>query len=227
MISKTRKIVDSFLLVIVAISALFVGQCYLTVQDSKDCNVLLEYNKKVVTIFGKSEVEAMGSGVLISSDGWILTAGHCLRDSYNLRVTLPDGQSYKVDEYLVPKDPNVDFGLIKLPINVNKFRPLSDSNNVSGWIYAIGTSNGVWDAEFHYGTVYNPNFKRRAFNDCQYILAKMVVQHGCSGGGVYKYGRLIGIVVIIPDNGGTLIVPSSVVKSLRDTCETKKVVWKE
>jgi serine protease Do len=223
MISRTRRIIDGLLLIVVMFVILFMGNCYLIVKDSKDCNVLLEYKRTVVTVFGEVGAEAMGSGVLISKDGWVLTAGHCVRDVNDLRVTLSNGESYEVSEYLVPEDSNVDFGLIKLPIVVKNFRPLGNSNGVSGWIYNIGNAGGIWEGKFTFGNVYKSNLKRRFLGNTQFILSEMQIQHGCSGGGVYKYSRLIGIVSMKAGESGCLIVPSNVIKKLRNSCKPHKI----
>lgn len=233
--SKPRKIIDSVLfdiylfniifpVVVVLIIALFIGHCYRIINYSRDCNVVLEYVQDIETIFGdKIRAECVGSGVLISDDGWLVTAGHCLRDVNNLRVTLSNGESFDVTECYLPADANVDFGLIRLPVNVTKFRPLSDSNDVSGLVYNIGNSLGYWDSKFTIGQAYNPNFKRRALKDVKWILAWLPIQPGCSGGGVYKYDRLIGVASRKPTDYGCLIVPSNVISELKESCTVHKV----
>lgn len=223
MISRTRKIVDSLLLIMSVIIALFVGYCYSCVSGSKDCNVLIEGTKNATGFLGEYTSYFMGSGVVVSKDGYVLTAGHCVRDTQKLRVTLRNGKSYEISEYFVPEDPNFDFGIIKLPADVNDFKPLGNSDLAVGWIYNIGNAKGIWEDSFFFGTVYNSHFKRMVFGKSEYILAKITIWPGCSGGGVYKYKELVGVVSMKPDEDGCLIVPTNVIKTLWGSCKSHKV----
>jgi serine protease Do len=163
----------------------------------------------------------VGSGVIISDNGYVVTAGHCVKDADSLKVTLHDGSQYEISYYFI--DPNVDIGVFQLPVNVKNFRPLQDSNGVAGLVYNIGNAQGVWDDSCIFGTVYNSNFRRDIVcADNAFLFSKMEIFPGCSGGGIYKYGHLVGIV----SRGGPsscFAIPSNLIKERWDHY-TKRMV---
>jgi S1-C subfamily serine protease len=158
------------------------------------------------------EQNYVGSGVLISKDGLVLTAGHCVEGATHLRITLSDGRVFNVDANSCYKDVNSDTGLIKLPTTIKNYINLADSNDVKSGdiIYNIGNAEGIWDNSVFYGRVYRNHYKRMFLGDkTELLFAKMTVIGGCSGGGCYHWNSLIGII----SRGGpgvTFIVPSNV-----------------
>ena len=164
-----------------------------TTSDLTIYNVLVECEQ--MGPFGKAY--SMGSGVVISEDGLIMTAKHVLEGSISVRVTLHNGEVYDVNDFYV--DDKYDVGFIKLPCKINDFASLADSNDVEDdcAILHVGNPGGIRTDVMYSGTVETSKFRRIALdrNAC-FILAKMVVLRGCSGGGVYYNGKLIGITVI-------------------------------
>ena len=223
-ISKTRKLIGNCLCIVLLVVVSFMAYLYHCSNSNKIYNVVIE--GKVNTMWGEGNF--VGSGVLISGDGLVLTAGHCVKDATHLRVTLPDGRVFDVDANSCYKDPNSDTGLIKLPTTVKNYINLADSNDVKSGdvIYNIGNAKGIWDGKVFYGWVYRNHFKRIFLGDkTEFIFAKMYIYQGCSGGGVFHYNKLIGIVVMSDGGYATFIVPSNVcsrvVKDYRSKQATK------
>lgn len=204
-----RKWLVGILLGVVVVLTIWAGCLYSCALDSKKYNVIIESGRQ--TKFGLNY--SVGSGVVVSKNGLILTAGHVLKDAIKVRVTLYNGREFITEVCYV--DPNEDVGLIDLTIDVNDFIQLSDSNDLESGniIYIIGNIKGVWDSSICFGRVFKNHFKRIFVDeDSEFILAKMRVLPGCSGGGVYRFNKLIGMVVstAIHDNKAAFVVPSNV-----------------
>jgi S1-C subfamily serine protease len=208
-VSKLRRIIGNCVCLILLVVISFAAYLYHCADHNRMYNVVIEGQK--ITVFGEGNF--VGSGVLISGDGLVLTAGHCVEDATHLRVTLPDGRVFNVDANSCYKDPNSDTGLIKLPATVKNYINLSNSNDVKSGdiIYNIGNAKGLWDDSIYYGQVYRNHFKRMFLGDkTEFIFAKMHIYPGCSGGGVYHWNSLVGIVVMSDGGYATFIVPSNV-----------------
>lgn len=83
---------------------------------------------------------AHGSGVIIRSNGWIVTNAHVVDEMENIQVVTSEGKSYKVRE--VYSDPVSDIALIR--INVTGFKPVTfvssgEKTLVGEQVIAIGT----------------------------------------------------------------------------------------
>lgn len=83
---------------------------------------------------------AHGSGVIIRSNGWIVTNAHVVEDMDHIQVVTSEGKSYKVRQ--VYSDPTSDLALIK--INVSGFKPATfvstkETTLVGEPVIAIGT----------------------------------------------------------------------------------------
>ncbi len=86
----------------------------------------------------------LGSGVIVSADGYILTNNHVVGNADEIHVTLQDKREFTAK--VIGKDAKTDLGLIKIeakdPLPV---APLGDSNtaDVGDWVIAIGNPFNV------------------------------------------------------------------------------------
>lgn len=82
---------------------------------------------------------SLGSGIIISEDGYIITNNHVVEKGENIEVQLPDRQVYEAE--IIGTDPKTDIALIKIdaknlsPINMGD----SDKIRVGEWVLAIGS----------------------------------------------------------------------------------------
>lgn len=85
---------------------------------------------------------SMGSGFVISQEGYTLTNSHIVAGSRYLEVSLPDGR--EVEAELVGDDPETDLAVIKLDATVDRFAKMADSAAVEvGQVaIAIGSPYG-------------------------------------------------------------------------------------
>ncbi|MBP1739545.1 MAG: degP1, partial [Deltaproteobacteria bacterium] len=88
--------------------------------------------------------QGVGSGFVISSDGYILTNNHVVDDANRIKIKLADGKEY--DAKVVGRDPKTDLALLKAE-GVSGLHALqlgdSDSLKVGNWVVAIGSPFGL------------------------------------------------------------------------------------
>src|SRR5690606_25109541 len=81
----------------------------------------------------------VGSGFIISEDGYILTNNHVVTKSNGIFVTLTSGKEYKAE--IIGTDPRTDIALIKIDAKGLTPLPIGDSNTLKKgqWVLAIGS----------------------------------------------------------------------------------------
>jgi serine protease Do len=92
---------------------------------------------------GERTNNSLGSGVLISSDGYILTNNHVVQDARDIRVTLEGDREYEAE--IIGTDPRTDVALIKIDVkNIPSIVVAnSDELRVGDQVMAIGNPFGV------------------------------------------------------------------------------------
>jgi serine protease Do len=96
--------------------------------------------------FGTDQLtqEGQGSGFAISSDGYIITNNHVVRDATGIKVKFPDGKDRPAR--VVGTDPSTDVALLKIePDGAVPYLRLGDSSKmrVGDWVVAIGNPLGL------------------------------------------------------------------------------------
>ncbi|MGE5479983.1 MAG: S1C family serine protease [Chloroflexota bacterium] len=93
----------------------------------------------------KYEVKALGSGFLISPDGYILTNHHVAGNATKVIVTMTDGKEYPAS--IVGADQVADVALLKIEGKNLPYLKLSNSDNViiGEWAIAFGNPFGLFD----------------------------------------------------------------------------------
>ena len=91
------------------------------------------------------KVDNMGSGVLVSPDGYIITNTHVVDNATEIVVTLRGGKSYEAQ--LVGMDNLTDIALVKVDDSDLPFADLGDSDEliVGEWAIALGNPLGLFD----------------------------------------------------------------------------------
>ncbi len=88
-------------------------------------------------------IRALGSGVIISKEGYILTNNHVVEHADTIDVELYDGT--KREAKVIGKDPSTDLAVVKIEPTPNmKYAKLGDSDavKVGQWVIAIGSPRG-------------------------------------------------------------------------------------
>ena len=86
----------------------------------------------------------VGSGVIVSEKGHILTNSHVVRDSKTRLVRFPDGREFRAD--VVGDDQDSDLALLRIDAGDMKLQPIrfadSDRVRISDFVLAIGSPLG-------------------------------------------------------------------------------------
>ena len=93
----------------------------------------------------QQEIQNMGSGFIISEDGYILTNDHVVQDAKKIVITMPGGK--KADAKLIGHDPTSDIALLKMEMNNLEYIELGNSDNViiGEWAIAAGNPFGLFE----------------------------------------------------------------------------------
>ena len=134
---------------------------------------------------------AQGSGVIVSKDGYILTAAHVSRTpGEKVTVTLPDGKI--IFGITLGRNRGIDAGLIKITTKgIWPFAPLGDMAQVKAgdWCIAIGHPGG-----FKKGRTPVVRLGRVLQASSSVIRSDAVLVGGDSGGPLFDmHGRVIGV----------------------------------
>jgi len=135
---------------------------------------------------------SIGSGVLVSNDGWALTAAHVVSGITETQVTLHSG--IQISARVERIDKQQDIALIKLNGSGFKYLKIgnSDDNKIGSEIYAIGAPTGT-DLAFSITKGIISGY--RDIEGRKYIQTDAALNPGNSGGPMISAnGHLIGIV---------------------------------
>lgn len=143
----------------------------------------------------------IGSGFIISKDGYILTNNHVVEKSNGIFVTMTDGKEYKAK--IIGTDPRTDVALIKIDVNGLVPLPIGDSDTLKKgqWVLAIGSPFGL-DSTVTAGIVSAIN--RDTGDYLPFIQTDVAVNPGNSGGPLINLkGEVVGInSQIVSRSGG-------------------------
>lgn len=168
-------------------------------------------------------VQGVGSGVIVSPDGYILTNHHVVDGALEIRVELTDNRSFTAK--VVGSDPPSDLAVLKIDATSLPTLSFSDSDKVrvgdpvlalgnpmgigqtvtSGIVSAKGRSTGLSDGSFE-----------------DFLQTDAAINRGNSGGAlVNTTGELIGInSQILSPSGGNIgigfAIPSNMAKAVMD-----------
>jgi Do/DeqQ family serine protease len=148
----------------------------------------------------------LGSGVIVTEDGYILTNGHLVDGPREVKVTLQDGREFKAR--VIGLDPRSDIAVVKVDAQHLPTVPLAESRTVQvgDVVLAIGNPFGVGQTVTH-GIVSATDRGGIGIEDYEsFIQTDAPINPGNSGGAlVDAKGRLIGInTAILSSSGGSL-----------------------
>jgi Do/DeqQ family serine protease len=150
------------------------------------------------------EQDSLGSGVIVNSNGLILTNNHVVEGADEIRVVLSDKREYKAT--FVTKDKRTDLALLQIQGSGSfPFMTISsqDDLEVGDVVLAIGNPFGVGQTVTS-GIISALSRSQEGINDFRsFIQTDAAINPGNSGGAlVTSDGRLIGINTAIYSKGG-------------------------
>ena len=147
--------------------------------------------------------EGLGSGVIVSEDGYIVTNNHVIEGSDDIEVILSTGQRFTGE--IVGTDPKTDVAVIHIDAEGLPFLDFGDSNSlrVGEWVLAIGSpfafSQSITQGIISY--IGRTGIGLAAYEN--YIQTDAAINPGNSGGALVNLkGELIGINTAIASRSG-------------------------
>ncbi|MEL6206644.1 MAG: DegQ family serine endoprotease [Pseudomonadota bacterium] len=174
---------------------------------------------------------ALGSGFVISEDGFIVTNNHVIEQADEILIEFFSGEELPAE--LVGTDPNTDLALLKVEADEPlPFVPWGDSDvaQVGDWVMAMGNPLGQ-GFSVSAGIV---SARGRALSGSydDYIQTDAAINRGNSGGPLFNMdGQVIGVnTAILSPNGGSIgigfamssRVAQNVIGQLREFGETRR-----
>ena len=175
--------------------------------------------------------EALGSGFVISEDGYIVTNNHVIEGADEISIEFYSGD--KMDAKVVGKDEKTDIALLKVesdkPLPFVQFGD-SDLMRVGDWVMAMGNPLGQ-GFSVSAGIVSARNRELSGTYD-DFIQTDAAINRGNSGGPLFNMdGQVIGVnTAILSPNGGSIGIGFSmasnvvekVVNQLKEFGETRR-----
>jgi len=169
---------------------------------------------------------ALGSGVIVSANGYILTNNHVVKNAKEIQVALNDGRSFTAK--VVGTDPQTDVALLQVPAENLPAQTLTDSDKVAvgDVVLAVGNPFGVGQT-VTMGIVSAKDRTTSGNMDEDFIQTDAAINPGNSGGAlVDTEGRLIGInTAILSRSGGNqgigFAIPSDLCRWVMDSLVKK------
>jgi len=169
----------------------------------------------------------LGSGVIVTKDGYILTNNHVVDGAQHVEVTLQDGREFAAK--VVGRDAKSDLAVIKVDASNLPVIPFADSQKVrvGDQVLAIGNPFGVGQTVTH-GIVSATDRGGMGIEDYEdFIQTDAPINPGNSGGALVDVdGRLIGInTAILSRSGGNQGIGFAIPSDLARTVMTSLVEY--
>ena len=197
---------------------------------TKKTVVVDTYNPLEELLFGRSggqekrESGALGSGFVVSEDGYIVTNNHVVSNADEIYVKFSDGREYRTR--LVGTSPEVDIAVLKIESN-EKFKPLefsdSDKIEIGQWSIAFGNPMGLNDS-MTVGVISASGRSSLGIEEIEnFIQTDAAINQGNSGGPLIDInGKVIGVnTAILSTSGGSVglgfAIPSNLASVVKDS----------
>jgi len=167
--------------------------------------------------------QGYGSGVIISSDGYIITNNHVIEDAQNIKVILNDKREFEAK--LIGTDPSTDIALLKVGAKDLPYLIYGNSNDLKlgEWVLAVGNPFNLTSTVT--AGIVSARSRNLGINDDRlsiesFIQTDAAVNPGNSGGAlVNQQGNLVGINTAIASQTGSytgysFAVPATIVKKV-------------
>ncbi len=167
-------------------------------------------------------IDALGSGFIMSSDGYIITNNHVVEHASEIKVILKDEKKY--DAKVIGKDKETDVALIKIDAKNLPAAYFGDSDKmrVGDWVLAIGNPFGLGHTVTQ-GIISAKGREIGLGNYENFIQTDASINPGNSGGPLFNVdGQVIGIntAIVAGGSGIGFAIPvnlaKDVLKSLRE-----------
>jgi serine protease Do len=172
------------------------------------------------------QTQSLGSGLIISADGYVVTNAHVIKDADEIVVRLNDRRQIVAE--VIGSDPRSDVALLKVEAEDLPIVKIGDSDRlrVGEWVLAIGSPFG-FDYTVTAGIVSALGRNLPRENYVPFIQTDVAINPGNSGGPLFNLnGEVIGVnSQIYSRTGGfmglSFAIPINVVMNVADQLKTK------
>jgi serine protease Do len=172
------------------------------------------------------QTQSLGSGLIISQDGYVVTNAHVIKDADEIVVRLSDRRQLVAE--VVGSDPRSDVALLKVDAEDLPVVSIGDSEElkVGEWVLAIGSPFG-FDYSVTAGIVSALGRNLPRENYVPFIQTDVAINPGNSGGPLFNLdGEVVGVnSQIYSRTGGfmglSFAIPINVVMNVADQLKTK------
>ena len=188
------------------------------------------YNPLEELLYGRSggqekrESGSLGSGFVVSKDGYVVTNNHVIDGADEIYVKFSNGREYHTK--LVGTSPEVDIAVLKIDSN-ETFKPLefanSDQVQIGQWSIAFGNPLGLNDS-MTVGIVSAAGRSSLGIEEIEnFIQTDAAINQGNSGGPLIDItGKVIGVnTAIYSQSGGSVgigfAIPANLVTTVKDS----------
>ncbi|MCG5493931.1 DegQ family serine endoprotease [Ectothiorhodospira variabilis] len=136
---------------------------------------------------------SLGSGFIISDDGYVVTNHHVVKDADQIEVRLSDRRTFEAE--LVGSDPRTDVALLRIDATDLPTLKLGDSEDlkVGEWVLAIGSPFG-FDHSVTAGIISAKGRSLPTENYVPFLQTDVAINPGNSGGPLFNLdGEVVGI----------------------------------
>ncbi len=152
----------------------------------------------------KQKRQGLGSGFIISKEGYIVTNHHVIAKVDKITVKLHDGRSFEAE--VIGSDKTSDIALLKIKGNPKNLKPVyigdSDKVEVGDIVMAIGNPFGL-ASTFTFGVISSKGRENISPDGIPRIQTDAAINPGNSGGPLINlYGEVIGINQMIYTRSG-------------------------
>ena len=171
---------------------------------------IFEMNNGVFVPYQKNNsITTLGSGLIYSNNGYVITNTHVVKDAKQIFVTLVGGEKFEAE--LIGFDHLTDIALLKVNTNELPVSQLGDSNNlkIGEWVIALGNPFGLFDLSYQptatIGIISGLNIDF-GLKENNYVYKDMIqtdasIHDGNSGGPLINiFGEVIGVNTFIMTN---------------------------
>jgi serine protease Do len=162
-------------------------------EDSPLSELFKHFFGDQVPEFGERESQSLGSGFVISADGYILTNHHVVADAEEIQVRFSDRRTY--DARVIGSDKGSDVALIKIEASDLQTVKIGSSSDLSvgEWVLAIGSPFG-FDHTVTAGIVSAKGRSLPSENYVPFIQTDVAINPGNSGGPLINLdGEVVGM----------------------------------
>lgn len=188
------------------------------------------YNPLEELLYGRSggqekrESGSLGSGFVVSKDGYVVTNNHVIDGADEIYVKFSNGREYRTK--LVGTSPEVDIAVLKIDSN-ETFKPLefanSDQVQIGQWSIAFGNPLGLNDS-MTVGIISAAGRSSLGIEEIEnFIQTDAAINQGNSGGPLIDItGKVIGVnTAIYSQSGGSVgigfAIPANLVTTVKDS----------